>query len=186
MRCARAILIAGTFFHWSAPSSMAQARYEFGFSLNPTAQGALSALFIYTVFEGVVVNSVPMRTQPFILQASGLMESKANLESIDLFDQYGIQDCGVWADKTGHQANLECSPILELWKLRYQNGMGAQPGLGWAAEEFRPSIRQQIILQLYRPPEYEHWHGPYFGEDAFRLLRDMQDPAWVETYAKGG
>ncbi len=163
-----------------------QARHEFGFSLNPTAQGGLHALFIYTVMDGVVVGSVPMRTQPFILQASGLLESKANLESIDLFDENGIRDCGVWSDKDGLQANLECSPILDLWKLRYRNGMGAQPGTGWAGEEFRPSERQQIILQLYRPAEYEHWHGPYFGKDAFRLLRDMQDPTWVETYQHGG
>lgn len=186
MRCSRTILLTVFFLFGGREYSMAQARYEFGFSLNPTAAGGLNALFIYTVFEGAVVNSVPMRVQPFILQVSGLMESKANLESVDLFDQHGIRDCGVWADKEGLTANLECSPILELWKLRYQNGMGAQPGLGWAAEQFRPSIRQQIILQLYRPLEYEHWHGPYFGEDAFRLLRDMQDPAWVETYAKGG
>ncbi|MEO8590200.1 MAG: hypothetical protein ABI432_12575 [Flavobacteriales bacterium] len=186
MRGARTIILAATFLWWSVGSSLAQARYEFGFSLNPTAQGGLNALFIYAVLDGVVVTSVPMRVEPFILQASGLMESKANLEGVDLFDDYGITDCGVWADKEGHQANLECSPILELWKLRYQSGMGAQPGEGWAAEEFRPSIRQQIILQLYRSPEYEHWHGPYFGKDAFRLLRDMQDPAWVETYANGG
>ncbi|HRH68724.1 MAG TPA: hypothetical protein PLB89_04365 [Flavobacteriales bacterium] len=164
----------------------AQARHEFGFSLNPTAQGGLHALFIYTVVDGVVLGNVPMRPQPFILQASGLMESKANLESVDLFDQYEIRDCGVWADTAGIRANLECSPILDLWKLRYKNGMGAQPGTGWAGEEFRPSERQQIILQLYRQPEYEHWHGPYFGKDAFRLLRDMQDPHWVETYQHGG
>lgn len=182
----RIFILTGTLLWGSVTSVLAQAHHEFGFSLNPTAQGGLNALFIYTVLDDVVVGTVPMRSQPFILQASGLMESKANLESIDLFDQYGIRDCGVWADAEGLQANLDCSPLQDLWKLRYQDGMGAQPGLGWAAEQFRPSIRQQIILQLYRSPEYEHWHGPYFGEDAFRLLRDMQDPAWVETYAKGG
>jgi hypothetical protein len=171
---------------WLAGPLSAQASHEFGFSLNPTAQGGLHALFIYTVMDGVVVGNVPMRPQPFILQASGLMESKANLESVDLFDQYEIRDCGVWADAEGINANLDCSPILDLWKLRYKNGMGVQPGTGWAAEEFRPSERQQIILQLYRSAEYEHWHGPYFGKDAFRLLRDMQDPAWVETYQHGG
>lgn len=48
------------------------------------------------------------------------------------------------------------------------------------------SASRKLILQLYRQPEYEHSHGPYFGKDAFRLLRDMQDPAWVETYQYGG
>jgi hypothetical protein len=169
-----------------AGSSAAQARHEFGFSLNPTAQGGLHALFIYQVLDGTVVGSVPMRPQAFILQASGLLESKANLEGIDLFDEHGIRNCGVWTGENGLQADLECAPLLELWKLRYRNGMGVQPGAGWAGEEFRPSERQQIILQFYREPTYEHWHGPYFGKDAFRLLRDMQDPAWVETYQHGG
>lgn len=164
----------------------AQARYEFGFSLNPTAQGGLHALFIYTVLDGVVVGSIPMRAGPFILQASGLMESKANLESIDLFEEYGIRDCGVWAMQEAIHTNFDCLPIQDLWKLRYRSGMGMQEGTGWAAEEFRPSERQQVILQFYRSDLYQHWHGPYFGKDAFRLLRDMQDPAWVETYQHGG
>ncbi|MBL7953500.1 MAG: hypothetical protein JNJ91_00585 [Flavobacteriales bacterium] len=171
----------------SVPSlSQAQARYEFGFSLNPTAQGELAALFIYTVKDGTVVGSVPMRPHFFILQASGLMESKANLESVDLFDQYGIRDCGAWTEDGSVRTNFDCTVLQDLWKLRYRTGMGVQPGEGWATEEFRPSDRQQIILQHYRPPGYEHWHGPYFGADAFRLLRDMQDPAWVRTYAQGG
>jgi hypothetical protein len=164
----------------------AQARQEFGFSLNPTAQGDLHALFIYTVKDGVVLNNVPMRPNFFVLQASGLMESKANLESVDLFDQYGIKNCGAWTNDGTIRTDLDCTTLKDLWKLRYRNGMGAQEGNGWAAEEFRPSDRQQIILQFYRRPEYENWHGPYFGEDAFRLLRDMQDPAWVQTYAQGG
>lgn len=164
----------------------AQARYEFGFSLNPTAQGELSALFIYTVKDGVVLGSVPMRPMFFVLQASGLMESKANLESVDLFDHYGIKDCGVWTDGDAIRTELDCNTLGNLWKLRYHNGMGAQPGEGWAGEAFRPSDRQQIILQLYRPLHHEHWQGPYFGERAFRLLHDMQDPAWVKSYAQGG
>jgi len=186
MRGVAHLVLCLMLFSMGTITSNAQGRYEFGFSLNPTAQGGLNALFIYTTLEGRVVGSIPMRLQPFILQASGVEESKANLESVDLFDQYEIQDCGIWADKEGLQANLECSPLLDVWKLRYKHGMGAQPGNGWAAEEFRPSERQQIILQMYRSPEYEHWHGPYFGKNAFRLLHDMQDPAWVDTYQNGG
>lgn len=184
-RCLSCAIFTATLASTSL-SGHAQARQEFGFSLNPTAQGELHALFIYTVKDGVVLNNVPMRPNFFVLQASGLMESKANLESVDLFDQYGIKNCGVWTDDGTIRTDLDCTTLQDLWKLRYRTGMGAQEGNGWAGEEFRPSERQQIILQLYRRPEYEHWQGPYFGEDAFRLLRDMQDPAWVKTYAQGG
>jgi hypothetical protein len=136
--------------------------------------------------DGQVVGSVPLRMLTFFLQASGMEESPANLEMIDLFAQYGIAGCGTLASGAGAITELECLPLKDLWKLRYQDGMGQEPGLGWAAEPMRPSDRQQIILQHYRPPHHTHWHGPYFGTDAFRLLRDMQDPAWVETYQRGG
>lgn len=169
-----------------ASGLLGQARHEFGFSLNPTAQGDLHALFIYTVMDGKVLGSVPMRSDFFVLQASGMMESVANLESIDLFDASGIVECGAWTADGAVAANLKCSPLLDIWKLRYRSGMGMQPGEGWAAEEYRPSDRQQVILQFYRSTEHDDWHGPYYGKDAFRLLRDMQDPAWVGTYKLGG
>lgn len=164
--------------------SLAQARHEFGFSLNPTPQGELAALFIYTVKDDVVVGSIPMRPHFFVLQASGLMESVANTEGVDLFEQHGIHHCGAWSEDGELRTDLDCTPLQDIWKLRYRTGMGTRPGEGWAAEEFRPSERQQIILGHYRSGE--HWHGPYLGKDAFRLLRDMQDPAWVKTYALGG
>jgi hypothetical protein len=169
----------------SAPAP-ALARQEFGFSLNPTAQGDLYALFIYTVHENVVVGSVPMRPEPYILQVSGMQESRANLESLDLFYEFGIARCGAWEDDKGLHDGLDCPTIRDLWKLRYKRDVVEAKELGWAAEEFTPSVRQQIILQAYRNPAYEHWHGPYYGKDAFRLLRDMQDPEWVKLYRDGG
>ncbi|MEZ4738963.1 MAG: hypothetical protein R2818_06310 [Flavobacteriales bacterium] len=162
------------------------ARQEFGFSLNPTAQGELYALFIYTVHENAVVGSVPMRPEPFILQVSGLQESRANLEGVDLFYDHGIAHCGPWTEGTVIHDGLDCPTIRNIWKLRYKGDVGIGNGEGWAAEQFTPSVRQQIILQAYRPAAYEHWHGPYFGKDAFRLLRDMQDPEWVKLYRDGG
>lgn len=184
--CRTAFITFALAFQLAPKPIAAQARSEFGFSLNPTAQGELAALFIYTVHNGAVVTNIPMRPEFFILQASGLMESKANLEGVDLFDQHGITNCGAWMEDGSVRSNFACTILQDIWKLRYRNGMGAQPGEGWAGEEFRPSERQQIILQHYRQPGYDHWHGPYFGADAFRLLRDMQDPAWVQTYTHGG
>ncbi len=163
-----------------------RARYVFGFSLNPTPQGELYSLFIYSVLHDQVIEGIPMRTKPYILQAAGLQESRANLEFLDLFDAYGIIHCGAWTDELGVHVGFECPPINDLWKLYYREDVAYNRGSGWAAEEFRPSTRQQILLGAYRSPAYEHWKGPYFGEDAFRLLRDMQDPAWVKTYLEGG
>ena len=161
----------------------AMAKREFGFSLNPNTQGELYTLFIYTVYEGEVVDSRVMRPGPFILQMGGLEESPANLESIDLFDEYGIKGCGPWGENGEIHTGLDCSTLQDLWKLRYQDAKMPGRGPGWAAEPLTPSTRQQILLQAYRSPNHAHWHGPYFGRDAFRLLRDMQDPDWVRLYS---
>lgn len=157
-----------------------------GFSLNANPQGRLYTLFMYTVYEGRVVDSRPMHQRPFVLQASGLEESPANLESIDLFSEYGIKDCGAWNEDGRLETRLDCSVINDLWKLRFRGAVVEGAGSGWAGEEFTPSPRQQILLQTYRAADQPHWQGPYVGADAFRLLRDMQDPDWVRTYRDGG
>lgn len=162
------------------------ARREFGFSLNANPQGRLYTLFLYTVYEGQVVDSRPIHQGPFVLQAAGLEESPANLEALDLFEEYGIRDCGAWAAGGKVRTNLECTVLSDLWKLRFRGALVEGSTPGWAGEEFAPSTRQQILLQAYRSSENPHWQGPYFGKDAFRLLHDMQDPAWVHLYRDGG
>ena len=186
-RSALALILALCFLSdgRSGPAPLLTIR-EFGFSLNPNAQGDFHALFIYTVYNGAVVDALPMRTEPYVLQMAGLQESRANQDGADLFSRFGINQCGAWMEEDVVHTNLQCLAVLQLWKLRYRKEMVDGQGKGWASEEFTPSARQQVLLQLYRPPQFEDWHGPYFGEGAFRLLRDMQDPEWVQLYQIGG
>ena len=173
-------------FHQPNPKPPAYTRFEFGFSLNPTAQGEMYALFMYTVLDNKVVDSRPMRVGTYILQMAGLEESRANIEGLDLFEEYGIAGCAAYSEEGQLHTGLDCSSIRDLWKLRYRGAAVEGRGTGWAGEEYRPSDRQQILLQAYRGDDYPHWHGPYFGKDALRLLRDMQDPDWVRMYRDGG
>jgi hypothetical protein len=166
-----------------AERPMAAAR-ELGFALNPNAQGRLYTLFLYTVHEGHVVDARPLEPGTFILQAAGLEESPANLEGIDLFEEHGIAGCSPGAD--AGRAWLQCPVIDQLWKLRYRGAAVPGQGAGWAGEEWAPSARQQVLLHAYRAADALSWQGPYYGKDAFRLLRDMQDEAWVRFYRDGG
>jgi hypothetical protein len=161
------------------------ARREFGFALNPDLQGGLVTLFIFTVADGEVVDSRPLRPGSFILQVAGIEQSPANIEGIDLLEEYGITGCGPDASASTHD-DLECPAISDLWKLRYRSAPAPYEGAGWATEQYHPSDRQQVLLQAYRQPQHADWHGPYFGANAFRLLRDLQDPAWVRLYRDGG
>jgi len=188
MRSTIRFLLAATvpMFIGAARMPTSYANREFGFTLNPNAQGEFYTLFIYSVLNGEVVESRPIRTESFILQMAGFEESPANIEGIDLFEEYGIRDCGPRLVQGAVRSGLECLPIRNLWKLRYRDALVAGQGLGWSAEESVPSPRQQIMLQAYRSSMHPHWQGPYIGKDALRLLRDMQDPEWVRLYKMGG
>ncbi|MFZ1694471.1 MAG: hypothetical protein WAT74_14840, partial [Flavobacteriales bacterium] len=140
--------------------------------------------YLYTVLEGKVVGNQPLKPESFILQATGLLESPANLEAIDLFERYGIAGCS--PIEYGVRTGLDCSVLRNLWKLRFHREPIGGNETGWAGEPFAPSARQQVLLQMYRAPDQPHWQGPYVGDNAFRLLRDIQDPQWVLLYRDGG
>ncbi|HRH38654.1 MAG TPA: hypothetical protein PK760_09930 [Flavobacteriales bacterium] len=180
------LTIAVAYAFSTGTSEPSLAKREFGFSLNANLQGDHYTLFLYTVHEGKVVDSRPLRQGSFVLQAAGVEESPANIESIDLFDQHGIRNCGAWNEAGDLRTPIDCSTIGELWKLRFRGAVVEGAGTGWAGEELFPSPRQQILLQTYRAPSDPFWQGPYYGENAFRLLRDMQDPEWVRMYRDGG
>ncbi len=178
------LLLATNATPW--PDVPTLATYEYGFSLNQAGSNDKQyTLFIYKVHEGHVLESTAISEKTFILQAMGLEASRANPAGIDLFEQYKITDCDALRDSLSGQYAYRCSPLNDLWRLRYGGATSNTGSAGWAQDLNTPGIRQQIILQVYRSPHEEHWLGPYFGAKAFSLLRDMQDPAWVSTYCDG-
>lgn len=157
--------------------------YVLGFSLADVGPDHAGSLFIYKIHEGRVEDSRVLREQAFIRQALGMESTAANPLSEDLFIAHGINNCSGRSD-TGSEIP-QCQPIKELWKLRYGGNSLGDPNSGWSQLPNMPSERQQQILQAYRHPDEHHWLGPYCGEQAFRLLKDMQDPVWVENYTQG-
>lgn len=177
------ILFLGSSLISAKPAPLAT--YEFGFSLAMEGQHNTATLFVYKAQQGRVVESRPIREGAFVRQAMGVEASPANMEAINLFSRWGIRGCGASTDPSTMQSTFDCLPLHDLWKLRYGGATSGTAGSGWSQELFMPSIRQQIILQAYRHPEERHWLGPYVGAEAFRLLRDIQDPAWVSAYRDG-
>lgn len=169
-----------------APVASSLATFEFGLSLNQAGTTDRQyTLFIYKVHDGHVIESTAISEKAFILQAAGLEASRANPLGIDLFDQYTIDDCEAHRYSLSGDYAYHCSPLNDLWRLRYGGATSNTSSAGWAQDLNAPGIRQQIILHAYRSPHEEHWLGPYFGAKAFALLKDMQDPTWVATYRDG-
>lgn len=163
------------------------AKYEFGVSLSPGQNNQLFTLYTVKEFEGKVIQVDPMTREQFVLQAQGIVQSKANTSGENLFRRFEVQLClPVGPDTVGRYLQ-DCPVFDNLWKLRfwdypYRLVEGQHPGKGWAEKREAPSGRQMLLLTDYG---ILRLNDIARGEDAFRLLRDVGDSAWVDNYRKG-
>ncbi len=170
-----------------------------GFSLLPGANSRPVTFLIIQKFDDPAkpLTAVNITQQEFVGIAYGWGDSKANPAKEDLFKKYGVVNCGYRPDTIIHhvlvRGDLGCSPVDDLWKLSHSEwpfqvsasrnpdiNQPSGPGAGWARNPNHPSDGQMFILSSYG---ITHFTEAIYGEKAFQLLRDMQDPAWVSTYA---
>ncbi len=168
-------------------ASSPYASYTFGVSLNTGQNSQLFTLFLVKEFEGRVIQSDPMTREQFVLQAQGAVPSKANPEGVNLFHRYGVRLCLHPEDTSGTRLLRDCEVFDQLWKLRFWEypfklSEGQHPGKGWAENREAPSARQMLLLSDYGILQLS---GMARDMDAFRLLRDVGDSAWVDNYRKG-
>lgn len=119
----------------------------------------------------------------FMRLATGQTPSEVNPKQENLFTKNEIRDCGYYNDSIAKRLTYECSVVDNIWKLRYGPfpfRTKSKPEDGWArgAGNF-PSDGQLAILYSYG---IERLSQLFIGEQAFKLLRDMQNPDWVSAY----
>lgn len=186
-RLAKVVLCAALLFGSRCAFAGGQAHWEFGFSMATGMNSQLYSCFLVKVFEGKVVESENLTAEQFILQAKGLVKSKANSGSTDLFKEYGIALCNDAEANTVQEQIDACDPFATMWKLRFQewpfkDGGATSQESGWAETEKGPSQRQLLLLQEFG---LQHAMGLAHGDDAFRLLASLRDPLWVGNYVQG-
>jgi hypothetical protein len=159
--------------------------WTFGVSLATGQHSELFSLFLVQEHGLQVIRTEPISRAQFVLQAQGLVASKANPDGANLFRRYGVEGCLHPHDST--KAVEDCAVFDDLWKLRFweypfAKQDGQRTGRGWAENPYTPSPRQMIMLAEFG---ILHVSGMARGENAFRLLRAVGDPAWVLRYRRG-
>lgn len=159
----------------------------FGVSLNTGLNNQLYTLFIVKEYEGRVIQAEPITREQFVLQAQGIVPSPANPEGVNLFRRYDVKMCMPEDPDTSGRYVMDCPVFDDLWKLRFWDYPfrlveGQHPGKGWAEKREAPSPRQLLLLTEYG---MLHLTDIARGENAFHLLRDVGDSAWVDNYRKG-
>lgn len=177
--------------------------YYLGFSLMPGANSQPVTYHIVCVSDDPAKEaSVQNITQrEWMATAYGWGSAPANPDHENLFDKYEVANCGYTPDTIIHhvlyKGGLYCNPLNDLWRLAHSEwpfGSAAPanyplpqqsvanpdgPGPGWAHDPYRPSDGQINILKGYGASD---WIDIIYGDNAFHLLHDMQDPAWVSRY----
>lgn len=152
-----------------------------GFNL---MMGPNSGLVTYAVVTPLLNGQLDSRfisRNEFIRLASGIVASEANPKKENLFAKYEVEDCGVFRDSIFKKTSFSCSSVDQLWKLRYKTGpyLTGPDTLGWASLPLVPSAGQMSILSGYGVSRLDDY---FYGENAFRLLHDMQSYAWQSRY----
>lgn len=165
--------------------TLQRATWTFGLSLATGQSSELYSLFLVKEQGDKLLLTEPITREQFVLQAQGAVPSKANPAGENLFRRHGVQLCLHPTDST--RLLRDCLVFDELWKLRFWEYPfhpmgGGHPIQGWAEKREAPSERQLMLLSSYG---IRHLTGLARGEAAFRLLRDVGDPDWVENYRQG-
>lgn len=160
-------------------------KHHFAFNLAPSGNSQFFNLAEVTVYEGKIVEIKHLTVDEFVKCMAGILETKANPDKENFFEKYGIKGCDVHILEDGFSV-FDCELVWDLWRLRYDKNPAKTAGReqnqsddGWSRKKYIPSEGQMQILQRYG---IRHISEFFYGENAYKLLRDMSNPNWVQTY----
>ena len=149
--------------------------YYLGFRIIPSYNSVGQFAFIYAPNNEVKeINLISLMT--FMSYATGEVHCDANPDSIDFFEKYDVENKNI---------------VYDLWKIRYVKYpfKPAIAEIGWSSDTIDPQFpnfpisvpsgKQMILLQNYGFTRISDF---IYGEKAFQLLNDMEDPTWVDNY----
>lgn len=116
----------------------------------------------------------------FIRIAKGGYHDASNPKNENFFIKYEVGGLMCCVDSCGKIVNYEIYKLLEmLWMLRYKDNVYKTcKNVGWTSG-YSPSEAQFEILKKYGINHVYDW---CYGENAFRLFRDIQSPSFQDKY----
>jgi hypothetical protein len=139
-------------------------RYSFSISLISGANSTPVSFGIYRQNPDSTVEISYLTLSTFVRQAMGYEKSVANPDTINYFETYGIEP-----------------KVLDiLWKLKYDSyPYGNSQEKGWGTEMGVPTKGQYQMLNefgIQRIVDYS------FGDNVWKFLKKVSDPAWQIQY----
>ena len=120
--------------------------------------------------------------QRFMYVAMGYWPSpNVNPKKENLFAKNNVDSCFLIMNEYDKIDGYYAKPFYNLWKIRFYESPYVYETRGWSQGRIKPSLYQsQFIEKNYGVnnvlTEY------FYGDSLFKLLRDVQDNSWVNTY----
>jgi hypothetical protein len=113
--------------------------------------------------------------------ALGHWPSLVNTQRADLFLNNNVDSCFLVYDEYGKVNGYYCKPFLDLWKIRFYEHPSIYDAKGWSKGQYKPSRAQMQYLQ--KNYGIKNILTEYiYGDSLYKLLRDIQDPNWIDLY----
>ena len=144
--------------------------YYFGFNLVENSFGSMIHLALIKPGNNGKHRIIQLTKDGFIAQASGKQQSLANPEEEDFFEKHQIKNPNILDD---------------LWRLRYKeypyfSNEKIEPG--WSANDSIPFVPTEAQMQILQKFGLNRMSDYIIGENAFRLLKLMEQPEWINSY----
>jgi len=144
--------------------------YYLGFRMIPTFSSAIQFALLY-IPNGEIEEITIISSATFIAYAKGMTKCKANPDKEDFVEKNGIENEDV---------------LKDIWKLRYKDYpfkvQYMTDSAGWSTNDSfpsLPSVEQFKLLNnfgIYKISDFA------YGDNAFGLLKSLENETWVSKY----
>lgn len=149
-----------------------------GVKVGMLPSGGLYQFALIYYRNGSLATIQPVTRERMLKVGTGKWPIPGTQKFHDFFAEEGMY---IFPKDTQEVFNINAS-VDSLWKLRFAAHPYSQNAKhGWSQGDYRPSLKQQqYIFDRYGVRGYDQ---DYFTDSSFfKLLKDVQDPAWIEQY----
>ncbi len=180
MRSLLTIILIGFFIPFSVAQTTGKKNY-FAVGLFAGAHSSLITYAVVSYRDGLFLGAQVLTEQQFMYQALGYYPSIANINKENLFAKNGVDSCFLIKNDLNKIMGYYNKPFWDLWKIRFYENPIQFDMRGWSQGQYKPSVYQMKILK--ESYGINNVLTDYFyGDSLYKLLRDVQNPVWVESY----
>jgi hypothetical protein len=178
----KSIFIVIAWFLFCSVHSRVETKPAFAVQVAFQTQSQMYTLLVYINNGRTLTNKKYITKDEFIRFATGNWPSIYNPKRLNFLSLNNIPNCGLIKDSITGKEIPYCASLDSIWKIRWSDfPFNFGKDTGWAGETRKPSNKQ--ARYLYDTYGVYNIDLNFFEDTSFwKIMRDVQDPVWIENY----